>query len=206
MSIYDYERVKLPQVKVPVMLKSRLYHYLRIYNRDYADFVRDLCDVNIKWHTMDRDLNFSDQVRFASSIIKKNYYRPNREKQYTLFPELPDSKALELNMPFPTKQSARLPHVYVSQWQAENLYSFLAKFNRSFADFIRLICENLFVDPIEAQAGLPEFSETNYEIFFKMFDELIGIEKYRAKKFTREWPTGYWQQRQAINLRNQRYA
>lgn len=211
MSIYEYERVKLPQVKVPVILKSRLFNYLKIFNRDYADFVRDLCDINIKWHTMDRDLNFTDQTRFASATIKKNYCQPRQEKQYMLFPSHVCRQnayvKIELdNAQFPTKQISRLPHVYVSQWQAENLYSFLSKFNRSYADFIRSVCENLFIDSIEAQAGLPEFSDTNYEIFLRIFDELIGVEKYRAKKVKHEWPTGYWQQRRAVILRNRRYA
>ncbi|MBN2120697.1 MAG: hypothetical protein JW734_06550 [Candidatus Omnitrophica bacterium] len=204
MSIYDTEQVKLPQVKVSEWQKSRLYGFLKIFNRKYATFIRDVCDAIISNRMAENFPTFIEYTDRVSRDVFKQYltsdfvlYKAKYKKERVSIGE-----QIGLHN-FPTKKIERLPKVMVSKWQADNLNSFLAKFARDYADFVRMLCDNIVIDCIEAQAEMMSFSKKTREIFMKVFDEIIGMEEFRPKlQKKREWPTEYWAQRQVIKNRN----
>jgi hypothetical protein len=196
MSIYDYEPRLLPQVKILTYQKTRLVSFLNIFNRTYADFIRDLCDANIKWFSQDISQTFDDHAYGISHLIIKRYIE-----------NTPDVRPIkeQLNAhtyPYPHK-IIRLPSVPVSKWQAENLYQFLTKYSRTFADFIRAVCDNIYVDFFEAQAQNLEFGISIERIYERAVEDLCAIQNKKDPTYRRQWPTGYWEQRNAVQKRNQ---
>lgn len=206
MSIYNHEKFQLPQVKIIASDKNRLFSFLKIFHRKYADFVRDLCDANIQWGAQDINWTFEDHAGSVAREISKRY----RENHYKFFSsKKDDGKKISIveqlsahEYPYP-REIVRLPVVTVSKWQADNLHHFLSKYGRNFADFIRLVLENIYIDTIEAQCGNPAFTECVEQIFNRVFDEMVGARKLMRGRYTKkQWPTGYWTQRHAIKSRN----
>lgn len=200
MSIYDNKKVTLPQVKVSEWQKGPLYGFLKIFNRKYADFIRDICDVIVKWSLEDFRPTFNEHLDVATRYITQDYikrdyifYKARCEKERTsIFEQIGLQN-------FPTKKIERLPQVTVSKWQAENLYKFLATFGKNYANFIRRICDNVRLNTLEASVDMVEFSKSTENIFKNTFDKMIEMDKMRGvtdKQGT--WPTDYRGQRSAV--------
>lgn len=199
MSIYDREKVYLPQVKVSLRSRDRLYRYLGLFSRSYADFVRDVCDANITWHASE-NVSFNDQLRRSLDEVAQSYRlcaipaffknsAPNKPPIY---------EQLKMHQE-PIKQLVRLPQVSVSKWQAANLEAFLSKFSRSYADFIRLSCELVYVDTIDAQAGAVQFRQNGRSVFLRILDEILNTNALRPPVIKRQWPLKAWRNRFSKN-------
>ena len=195
-AVYDTEKIALPQVKVSSWQKDRLYGFLRIFRRKYADFIRDTCDAIIKWRFSEGNPTFQEHMDSVAKHIMNEY----RHREYTLFKiqnHLPVAEQIQLHH-FPTKKIERLPKVTVSKWQADNLHRFLEMFSRDYADFVRTLCENIMIETFEACAETPQFSKTTNDLFLRVLDDTIEIDKLRGQiEFKFEWPTDYWGQRRA---------
>lgn len=199
MSIYNTEKVQLPQVKVSEWQKSRLYGFLGIFNRKYANFVRDVSDAIIKWRSSEGHFTYNEHVKHATRHVAKEYIR----RDYIFYKMQQKKERISIAeqiglYKFPTKKIERLPKVTLSKWQADNLYHFLALFGRNYADFIRMLCDNVVIDCLEAQGAVPEFSESNERAFNRVFDDIVEMDKIRGRKqIQRPWPADY-SNRQAV--------
>ncbi|GEM_PF-3521608 len=200
MSIYDTEKVYLPQVKLSEWQKQFLYDFLKIFNRKYADFIRDICDAILKWDIENNRPTFNEHLNRASKQISQEYIKRDcfyykTQCKKTCLPSPIYIACRDL----PIKKTGRLPQVSVSQWQAENLYKFLATFSKSYADFVRMLCDNLSLNIIEAQAEAVEFSKSNNNIFKNTFDKIIHMEKLRKEtEKPNQWPANFWTRRSLI--------
>lgn len=182
MSMYDTERVLLPQVKVAEWDQHRLYTFLDIFSRSYADFVRDLCDAVIMMRQDMHQQSFSTMTRTSTLTVFRRYMTTDyvlaqmREQRRGV----PVAEQIGLHR-YASKRIVRLPVVPISKWQAEHLMEFLRVFNRTYAEFVRDACGHVMLSCLDAQTGIASFNDYTRTIFEHTFDDMIEKEKMMGK-------------------------
>lgn len=183
-SIYDNRKVTLPQVKVADYDKERLYSFLAIFNRSYATFIRDVCDSITKYRIDTGRVTFTGFMERGVREVVKDYIKSDsimfRATKGEPRKNLIDEIGLH-RYPYPRK-IVRLPTVKVSAWQADNLHGFLRMFHRSYAEFVRMLCQNVIIDVLDAQASMPHFVERTETVFAEILDQIIEKNKLMGKE------------------------
>lgn len=181
MDIYGVPPRVLPQVTVTALDQEHLYRFLKLFERSYADFIRDVCEILGQLRMDEGGCTFTTLLGKLTQTIMQTY----QARGITSLNQLAHSQApnmyeaLELHH-YPIKRLARLPTVSVSGWQAEHLIHFLTRYHRTYADFVRCLCRYLHLDTLDAQSGRINFRGTTQAIVNKLLEAWLELRKSPA--------------------------
>lgn len=174
MSIYDTDVRCLPQVKVRLDQRQRLYTILTLHHRRYATFVRDVCDALTRLRLSYHEQSFNRLIGVSTTTVLQGYELVQRRE-----PSVADAAQCYT---VPCQRLVKLPTVTVSQWQYENLAAFLHLFQRTWTECARLLCDYVSIHPLDTQTQMVTLSRTTEETVEKLVDHLVDRDRLQGRE------------------------